>query len=201
MLAEVREGNKEKETVLMECKQLTDWQRELVEKHLNLARHIANKMARGDYVNVESVAFEALCDAALRYDPSKSRFSTFATPCIEGRIRKYFNEEVPFASMRTHGKRVFLEVESLDRPHYTQGDGDDAETTLLTEQAEPCTADEQLIVEDFLSRLPERQRQIVEMRLQGGTQKEIARVIGITQGHVSRILRQIGLKWRAYQDD
>jgi RNA polymerase sigma-B factor len=51
--------------------------------------------------------------------------------------------------------------------------------------------DEQLVVEELLSTLPERERVIVELRFFAGlTQSEIASRVGISQMHVSRLLTQ-----------
>ncbi len=50
--------------------------------------------------------------------------------------------------------------------------------------------DDAVTVRDLLSRLPERERRIVSMRFFDGlSQEEIARAVGVSQVHVSRLLR------------
>lgn len=54
-------------------------------------------------------------------------------------------------------------------------------------------------VKEFISFLDQRERAVLEMRLSDKTQGQIAQSIGITQVHVSRILKQIGSKFIQYQ--
>ncbi len=50
--------------------------------------------------------------------------------------------------------------------------------------------EDRVAVRELLGRLPERERRIVELRFDEGlTQDEIARIVGISQMHVSRLLR------------
>jgi len=51
-------------------------------------------------------------------------------------------------------------------------------------------ADDRLLVRQLLATLPERERSIVELRFYGGlSQSEIAERVGVSQVHVSRLLR------------
>ncbi|WP_101773773.1 SigB/SigF/SigG family RNA polymerase sigma factor [Peptostreptococcus faecalis] len=69
----------------------------LIEKHLYLAKIISRKyMNKGvDYEDIFQVASLALIYAIDRYDISRGfEFSSFATPTIEGEIKKYFRDKV-----------------------------------------------------------------------------------------------------------
>lgn len=73
--------------------------------------------------------------------------------------------------------------------------GEEATTTvgaeLGTSDIGPALFDDRELVGDLLSRLPDRERQIVELRFFGErSQRDIAEEIGMSQMHVSRLLRK-----------
>lgn len=79
---------------------------------------------------------------------------------------------------------------SMDAP----APGNDEAFTLSdrmgSDDAQLVGADDRLTVEALLSRLPERERAILVQRFfEGRTQTEIAESVGISQMHVSRLLR------------
>ena len=54
-----------------------------------------------------------------------------------------------------------------------------------------------MIIAELLEELPERDRQVIEMRFfQNRTQEEIAAEIGVSQSYLSRILRRVLLDLR-----
>ncbi len=68
---------------------LTDEQRELAGRHVWLAKRIAADVARrrpGDAEEIECAAYAGLCDAALRYEPGRVKFATYAQHRIRGEI-------------------------------------------------------------------------------------------------------------------
>ena len=78
-------------------------QQELAADNLNLARAQAWGMQKTtgiDYQTLESVAFEGLCKAAYRYDPSKvneatgrsMKFSSLAVPTIRGELLHWIRD-------------------------------------------------------------------------------------------------------------
>jgi RNA polymerase sigma-B factor len=82
---------------------------------------------------------------------------------------------------------------SLDRPR--RGDLDDPGETIIDGLGAVddgyARTDASLTAQRLLSRLPERERQIVELRFAGDlSQSKIAEQLGISQMHVSRLLRR-----------
>ena len=75
-------------------------------------------------------------------------------------------------------------------PEYGEGDGDLLDT-LGDEERGYEDVDDGSLVEAGLAALDERERRIVELRFFDGlTQSQIAAEIGISQMHVSRLLRR-----------
>lgn len=73
------------------------------------------------------------------------------------------------------------------------GDGDGegaADRYLGIEDADLAGVDDTVLLRSVLGRLPERERTIVELRyFEGRTQQEISNEVGLSQVHVSRLLR------------
>jgi RNA polymerase sigma-B factor len=77
------------------------------------------------------------------------------------------------------------------------GSGDDEDVAtdrqraLASDEAGFEHTDNQMVVADLLERLPEREREIVRLRFYDRlSQSEIAEVVGVSQMHVSRLLRR-----------
>jgi RNA polymerase sigma-B factor len=79
-------------------------------------------------------------------------------------------------------------LSSLDAQR-ADSEGEPAIATIGSPDPELQTVDERLAVEELLGMLPEREQHIVYLRFfEGLTQAEIAKKIGISQMHVSRLL-------------
>jgi len=79
---------------------------------------------------------------------------------------------------------------SLDEPAYDDGDGSFAES-IGQEDRELARAERGVMLEAWLGELPEREREILRARFEEDlTQSEIAQRFGISQMHVSRLLRR-----------
>lgn len=90
-------------------------QQRLAAENLNLARREAWRIQRTtgiDYQTLESVAFEGLCKAAHRYDPSRlhpetgrsMKFSSLATPTIRGELLHWVRDRT-YAVRLSHKMR------------------------------------------------------------------------------------------------
>ena len=85
---------------------------------------------------------------------------------------------------------------SIDGPGGPGGDGGDdpgpsLADDLATTDPEPAHIDDRDEIAGLLATLPERERQIVELRFFGErSQRAIAQEVGISQMHVSRLLRK-----------
>ena len=78
----------------------------------------------------------------------------------------------------------------LSRPGDDDSDGERETRALRVDDARLEGADDRVLVRSLLTTLPERERRIVELRFFAGlSQAEIAEDVGISQVHVSRLLR------------
>lgn len=90
---------------------------------------------------------------------------------------------------------------SLDRSRTTDTDdsaGSLGDRVLATDEAGFDQVDRRDLVQGLLAELPERDRQIIEMRFfEHMTQPEIAARVGVSQSYLSRVLRRTLLDLRA----
>ena len=166
----------------------------LIERNLRLVVYIAKRFDNTgvDLEDLISIGTIGLIKAVGSFKPDKNiKLATFASRCIENEILMYLRKMA----------RVRTEV-SLDEPLNVDWEGN---VLLLSDVlgTEPdsiykdveLSAEKEMLRETF-SRLPERERQIVELRfgLDGKeemTQKEIAEMMGISQSYISRLENKI----------
>lgn len=85
-----------------------------------------------------------------------------------------------------------MRADSLDRPR-TADDGDSADAAISPSATDDgyAAAEHRATIAKLTAGLPERERQILALRFAGDlSQAEIGRQVGISQMHVSRILRR-----------
>jgi RNA polymerase sigma-B factor len=198
----------------------------LIESHLPLVRSIAKRYAgRGEALDdLVQVGAIALIRASDRFDPGRGvAFATFATPAIEGEIRRHLDERtsslrIPRELQRMSGElqrcraelgallgrpptvpelarelgiedadvERALEAERARQP--TSASPDDA-TEARAEPGSLASTDDRLLLEYGARVLDERERRIVFLRFHADlTEDDIARELGISQAHVSRLL-------------
>jgi RNA polymerase sigma-B factor len=98
-------------------------------------------------------------------------------------------EEVWTATLAAQAYRL----ESLDTPRMRDDDHPGGDTLVAMGAIEPRYAqvDDELVVHGLMAGLPERERQILTMRFyREMTQASIATELGLSQMHISRLLRQ-----------
>jgi RNA polymerase sigma-B factor len=222
----------------------------LVERHMGLAAHIANRYRRANMGDddLRQVAMVGLVKAVDRFDPDYGgSFSSFAGPTIEGEIKRHFRDRSWVVRVPRSAKELHLQVRrasdelsheigrspsveeiarhlDIDRDDVLRGvaagaaynvgtidaasadDGSDAgmdrQAMLATvEHGFEDTENREVILE-LLDRLPEREHEIVRLRFyERLSQSEIADIVGISQMHVSRLLRRSFDQMREWLDE
>lgn len=166
----------------------------LIEHNLRLVVYIARKfdntgIGLEDLISIGTIG---LIKGVNTYRSDKNtKLATYASRCIENEILMYLRKSV---NQRT-------EV-SIDEPLNTDWDGNELllSDVLGTEPdcvMRPVEEDvERQILLNVLSRLPQREQTIIDMRfgLRGQeelTQKEVADKLGISQSYISRLEKRI----------
>ena len=171
----------------------------LIERNLRLVVFIARRFENTG-VNLEdliSIGTIGLIKAIGTYRTDKNiKLATYASRCIENEILMHIRKIAPLKA----------EV-SLDEPINMDYDGNELllSDILGTEEdmiLRPMEDDVDLcILRQAVKELPPREREIVVMRygLEGHqelTQKEVARIMGISQSYISRLEKKIMLRLR-----
>ena len=212
---------------------------QLVERHMGLAIHIANRYRRANMSDddLRQVAMLGLVKAVDRFDPDYgSPFSAFAGRTIEGELKRHFRDRSWVVRVPRSAKELHLQVRrateelsqelgrspsvdevaehlDIDRDDVLRGlsasaayqvgtldsgGGDDTSDTTTDRQGALATVDtgfedseNRQLIAGLIERLPERQRKIVRLRFyERMSQSEIGEAMGISQMHVSRLLRR-----------
>jgi RNA polymerase sigma-B factor len=168
--------------------------RRLIEAHLPLVRAIASRFVRDgeqleDLVQVGSVG---LIKAVDRYDPRRgASLTAYAVPTVVGEIRRHLRD-------RTQPLRVSRAQRGVStvRAVPLEDEADMVPDTAAERRLE--LGEERLLLEKGLRTLARRERRIVQLRFFGGlSQRRIAAELGLSQVHVSRLLRESLGKLRA----
>ena len=171
----------------------------LIERNLRLVVYIARRFENTG-VNLEdliSIGTIGLIKAIGTYRLDKNiRLATYASRCIENEILMHIRK---ISNQKT-------EV-SLDEPINMDGEGNELllSDILGTDEdvvVRPMEEDVDLnLLREALDRLPKREKEILVMRygLEGQkelTQKEVAKIMGISQSYISRLEKRILLRLR-----
>jgi RNA polymerase sigma-B factor len=162
----------------------------LIEQHLPLVRALARRFAwRGEPLDdLVQVGCIGLIHAVDRYDPGRGTFEAYAVPTIIGEIRRHLRDRC--ALMRVPaGAAVAVRIEPLE-----EADGPPADPIAGVIDRVALTA--------ALRSLPLHERRIVLLGYYGErTQRRIADDVGISQIHVSRLMRRALERMRPALDD
>ena len=169
--------------------------RELIERHLPLVRSVARRFAhRGESLeDLVQVGAVGLIKAVDRFDRKRGvTLGAYAAPTIAGEIRNHLRDRgtlirLPRDAEPEAPARFPLPLES------TIARWPDAAAQTGLERGE-----DRALLAGGLRALPSRERRIVQLRYYGGlSQRGIAAELGISQVHVSRLLRDSLGKLRA----
>lgn len=165
-----------------------EMRRRLIEQHLPLVRTIARRFAnRGEaYEDLVQVGALGLIKAVDRYDPRRGvTLGAYAAPTIAGEIQRHLRDRSTLiriprgAGDEAAAARFPL---SLDDAGHSQSDA--------TAEQGLARSEDRALVASGLRSLPRRERQVVQLRYYGDlSQRRIAAELGISQVHVSRLLR------------
>ena len=176
----------------------------LIVHNLRLVVYIAKKFESSG-VNIEdliSIGTIGLIKAVNTFSPEKNiKLATYASRCIENEILMHLRK---IASQK-------MEV-SLDEPLNTDWDGNELVLAdVLGSDGDEINReieedDEKRILMQVIETLPEREKEIIDMRFglaekEELTQKQVADKLGISQSYISRlekrIIKKIGNKMKA----
>jgi len=184
---------------------MTNEQKKLVEDNLALVHHIMKHIpyVKDSYEDYYQCGVYGLCLAASRYDESRGEFSTYAGTYIDGHIRRHYREFG--VGMIKPPRDVLYNEDKTGLPEYIYTDG------LKFNDGENFYGDNVYIQPDFqndivceigfgelLKHLHPRERILLELRLKGINQQDIAKKLNYSQSYVSRLLKDIKEKMCAY---
>ena len=171
--------------------------RELIEHNIRLVVYIARKFENTG-INLEdlvSIGTIGLIKAVNTFDSGKKiKLATYASRCVENEILMFLRRS----------SRTKTEI-SLDEPLNVDWDGNElllsdilgTDNDIIFKELE--TDVDQMLILSAVTKLPERDRTIINMRfgLSGQkelTQKQVADTLGISQSYISRLEKRIILK-------
>ena len=160
----------------------------LIEDNLWLARHCARRFAgKGEPPDdLLQVANLALIKAVDRFDPARGvTLGAYAAPTIAGEIRNHLRDRVTLIRLPRD-----VAPETPARFPLPLENAIELWPDAAAERGLERSEDRALLA-DGLRALPRRERRIVHLRYYGGlSQRGIAAELGISQVHVSRLLRE-----------
>jgi RNA polymerase sigma factor (sigma-70 family) len=168
----------------------------LIVEHTDLVHFVCQRFRTTSHflnVDYEDLYQEGMIGLLLsirKFDPTRGlKLSTYAVPSIYFAIRKYLRDKSRLIrTPRSKVSKAYI-VDSLERTAYN---GD----------SEPVTLGDMIGVDDdmnsfysadlcnrIMERLPTLHREVLNLSIQGYNQPEISKKVGISQPHVSRIIR------------
>lgn len=160
---------------------------QLIEENMNLVYFLIHKKYPTMVYDEDLIqcGMVGLCTAADTWDENKSQFSTYACACILYEIRKEFRR-----------RSKHKETLSLD----FQVKNEDSEADFIEVVAGSEDIDF-VDCERFYQALQPKERQIVEYRKMGLTNKEIGEKFGVKENTISMRLRKLRFLWRDLNGD
>ena len=145
----------------------------------------------------------------LRFKRKNESGAHFAKQVIEiaWSIHKHNLYDMPVEEIASRLNQVdryverALEYLKIKHPLYLDKSTNEEESKVLSLHESHGRPDDLTIVEvnDFIAGLPERDKVIVMGLYQELSQREISKIVGVSQNHVSRLIRRIKDKYNSYQ--
>lgn len=157
---------------------MNEEQRELVTENHNLIYSFLNlyNLPIEEYYDLAAIG---LCKAAIYFDPTKSKFSTFAYECMYTSVFKEIKRAK--ASKRIPESCLFYyQAEIGDE------DGRAFEESMPSLECVEDTVFLKSAILSFIDSLNEYEKDVLRLLSDGHTQTEIGRMLGCSQAHVSR---------------
>jgi RNA polymerase sigma-B factor len=155
----------------------------LIEENLPLVRSLAGRFTgRGEQVDdLVQVGSIGLIKSVDRFRVGQGDLASYAAPMILGEIRRHLRDRAALLRPpRDAGNRPRLAVLPLDK------DGPYVSEACRTELER---GEDRALLDPGLSSLDDRARLVLTLRFYGDlSQDRIAAEVGISQGHVSRVL-------------
>ena len=168
----------------------------MIEQHLPLVRRTAHRFAgRGEsveeLVQVGSLALVTAVDRSRRVAPAM--LTAYVARCVEGEIRRHLRDRATVVRVprRVQADGVSVRFGPLE-------EADDLPRELVDEQRPEDTALTRALVAAAARCLDGREREVVALRyFLDLSQAEVGEAVGVSQVHVSRLLRGASAKMRA----
>ena len=168
---------------------MTDAQEKLIVDNYQLVHGFVHKYGQSfghEYDESVQIASLGLCYAALKYDETKSKFSTYAYQCM-------MREFLKIARDKKAKKRDFSTI-SLQTPIQSPKGEEFSYLEDIISYDESGFQEIELKnqIEYALSKFSGKQLEIVKYFIENGkcNQKNAAKLFGVSQSHISRILKR-----------
>lgn len=144
-----------------------------------LWKHFPN-LALDDDIKQEALL--GLWKACMTFEEGKAQFSTYASQCIINQIRQVLRKRSNAPKTVSLSTPISLEDDNL-----TLAD--------VIEDPVPSIDEGYIDLKEFLRGLSDRDKKLVQLRLQGKTQKQIAHEMGLAQSYCSRLITKIWVEY------
>lgn len=171
---------------------MTDEQKQLVADNHNLIYSFLKKYR----LNIEEwydVAAIGLCNAAINYNGSLSAFATYAYTCMYSEFAKAYKFQ--------HRKRCIPNDCITYYEHSLKGEDNKDITYLDVIPSDENIEDEAIMrldVNDTISKLSDREKQVVALLDSGYTQSKIAEIVGCSRQNISDIKIRLRKRFKDY---
>lgn len=137
-----------------------------------------------DYYDLAAIG---LCKAGSKFDGSKSKFSTYAYKCMSTTIFTEIRDKKAMKRIPDH-QIVYYQAELDDN---NGGSTSTFMNYIPSKENVEENALSEIIFEEYMSKLKERDKQIFILFSEGYKQEEIGKIVGCSQAQVSRVRQKL----------